>query len=160
CRAGFAGRGMRVARVTGAQSRVRPRPEMYLGSDFLPRGDLGDEREEAVVQGTVRRDHPGPEGLRLVEEEWTPGEVGRAPAGLFDEQRAGADVPLVLRREREGRVARAGRELRELPGDAPREPHVDAALEGVPLAALVLGAAREHDRIGDVARRADVRRRA
>ena len=87
---------------------------------------------------------PGPQRRRLVEDERLAVEAGDAAARLLDQERPGADVPLVLRRERERGVAVAGGQLGQLEGDAAGQHDLAARLEGVPLAALVLGAARQH----------------
>src|SRR5437899_5646802 len=113
--AAAASRNVIAAAATPAASTVSR--TLRRGSDFA------DERQQAVVQDAVRRDHPGAERRWLVEHERPPLEVGRPAARLLDEQRAGADVPLVLRSEREGRVARAARDLGELERDAARQLH-------------------------------------
>src|SRR5436309_5386348 len=147
--AAAASRNVIAAAATPAASTVSR--TLWRGSDFA------DEREQPLVQDAVRRDHPGAERRRLVEDERPALEVGRAAARLLDEQRPGADVPLVLRCEREGGIAGAARDLGELECDAARQLHVHARLERVPFAALVLGAAGEHLGIGHARRPAHAR---
>src|SRR5258707_9556313 len=76
------GRGMRLALLRADLAAVR-----------------FDERHEERVQHAVRRDHAGTERRGLVEDERLALEARHLAAGLFDEDRAGADVPLVLSRE-------------------------------------------------------------
>jgi hypothetical protein len=57
-----------------------------------------------IVEDAVGRHHAGTERLLLVEDQRRSVERGHAAARILDEERAGTDVPLVLRREREGRV--------------------------------------------------------
>ena len=89
---------------------------------------------------------PGSSVFALVEAQRLAVAVGDAAAGFGDQRGAGADVPLVLRRQAEGGVAAPGGDQRQLVGDAAGELDAAAPLELVPLAALVLRAAGEHAR--------------
>src|SRR5262245_21261829 len=99
-------------------TRMRRR-HASIGSALLrQRPDVPDHREQPVVQDAVRGDHPRPQRRRLVEDERLALEPRHLAARFLDEERAGADVPLVLRRERERRVALAARQLGQLERDA------------------------------------------
>src|SRR4030095_11128728 len=100
----------------------------------------------------------GTERRRLIEDERLSVEPRDPTPRFLDQERPRADVPLVLRRQREGGVAVAGGQLRELEGDAAVEDYPAVRLEGVPLAALVLRPARQHLGLGDHGLRADAGR--
>src|SRR6185436_20921219 len=99
--------------------------------------------DDRLVEIRVASDDPLQQRIGLIESTWFTIAGGETAAGFEDQRRAGANVPLVLRRQAERRVGAAGGDQRQLVGDAAGQIDTHFRLEGFPLATIDLGAARE-----------------